>query len=256
MLSSKLPKSGLVAVVTGGASGMGEATVKELFKEGCKVVIVDRDASKGQTLCKDLNSENVIFIETDISKEESVKDMVSQVVKKFGGIQILVNSAGILPEYGTMIDSISSTKFKEVFETNVFGTYWVCQHTSAIMVKQDAYNDKGEKGVIIMISSVCGTDGHAGLVSYSGTKGAINAFTLPMARELGPLGVRVVTLAPAMIKTPMFDKASTKEALDYALKITPLGRVGGAEEVANCVSSICTLGYITGEIIRVDGGFR
>jgi len=198
-----LPKPGLVAIVTGGASGLGEAAVRELAKQGCKVAIIDRDELKGLALVKEIGSDNAAFIKTDVSKQDSIKEMVSEVIKLYGAIHIVVTSAAIHPPFLSITEPHPPDMVKKYFETNVFGTFWVVQHTSAIMTKQEPYNDKGERGVIVMVSSIQGIEGAAGFSIYCGTKGAIHGFVLPMARDLGPFGIRVIAIAPGAYPTPM-----------------------------------------------------
>jgi len=243
-------------LVTGGASGLGEATVRELVKEKYRVAIADRDKERGTALVQELGAENTIFIETDVSKEDSVKAMVSDVVKAFGAIHVVLTSAGVHTGFISILDENASSKLQETFAINVFGTFWTVKYASEVMIKQEPYNDKGERGVIIMVSSISGLEGSAKAVIYSGTKGAINGFTLPMARDLGPFGIRVVSIAPGTIVTAMTHKVVKPEDVVEDAKNTPIRRVGEPEEFAKCVTTLCMNTYLTGEIIRLDGGRR
>jgi len=250
-------KPGLVALVTGGASGLGEASVRELFKNQYKVVIGDLDVERGSNLVKELASENVIFVETDVTKEESIKNLISKTLQTFGAIHVVLTSAGVAPE-GDVFDpeQTPASQLIKTFQINVFGTFWVVQHASAAMIKQEPYTEKGERGVIIMVSSGYATMAPAKKSVYGGTKGAINGFTLPMARDLGPFGIRVVTIAPGLMMTPLVEKICSKEWIENDKKITPLGRAGTPEEFAQCVMSLCMNTYMTGDIIKLDGGRR
>jgi len=254
-----LKTKGRVAIITGGSSGLGEATVIELVNRGCKVIVADVDSKHGKELELKYGPDTVKFIETDVSNEDHVKSLVEKTLQHFGAIHIVVNSAGILVRGEVQSKEVDVEQFWKVFKINVLGTFLVTKYTAMHMMKQDPVNtETKERGVIINVGSIGGIEGPSGEVLYSGTKGAIHAMTLPLARDLGKFGIRVITIAPQVFETPMkFEEIkSNSKAIQMMRKITALGRLGSPSEFANCVASLCMNSYITGEVIRLDGGVR
>jgi len=247
---------GRVAVVTGGASGLGEAAVKRFVKEGCKVVIGDLQEERGKALAQSLGDESkVIFVKTNVTDEASVQNLIDTAVKSFGGLHILVNSAGVLTAGSIISKKCTAKEYTRVFSINVLGTFNVSKAASAVMIKQEPLEGKGERGVIINVASVAGFEGQIGQTIYAGTKGAIIGMTLPMARDLGKFGVRVMTVAPGVYETPMGDQIDKKFHDKYAAE-APLGRLGNPPEFAELCVGIAANTYLTGTVIRVDGGLR
>lgn len=246
---------GSVAIVTGGASGLGEATVKRLISEGCKVVIADLQEERGKALVDSFGSEKSLFVKTNVADEASVQNLIDKTIEKFGGFQIVINSAGVFHNGSILSKKCTSKDFLRLLSINVVGTFNVSKAAATHMVKQPTLNDKGERGVIITVASVAGFEGQSGQTIYGGTKGAILGMTLPMARDLGKFGVRVVTVAPGPFYTPMGDQIDPK-FIDAFNKATPLGRLGDPVEFADICVSACRNSYLTGTSIRVDGGLR
>ena len=248
---------GLVAIVTGGASGLGEATVIELTEKKCKVVIVDLNEEAGNSLASRLGKETAIFVKTDVTDEKACDEVVEKAVSAFGAVHILVACAGVL-SVAPIVSRRGVAKSAEMMRTlkiNVLGTFNISKAVALQLTKQEPLNDKGERGVIVMISSVAGLEGQRAQVCYSASKGAIIGMTLPMARDLGKYGVRVVTIAPGVFMTPMGKDLNPKVTEDIK-RNTPLGRLGDPPEFAGLIACVCSNSYLTGEVIRLDGGVR
>ena len=249
---------GLVAIVTGGASGLGEATVQKLASLKCKVAIADLNEEAGNALVTKLGGkENAIFVKTDVSDEQAAEKLVEETVKAFGAVHIVVNSAGVLSVAPT-VSSKGPAKAAEMLRTlkiNVLGTFNVSKAAAYQMTKQKPTGEKEERGVIINVASVAGIEGQRGQVCYSASKGAIIGMTLPLARDLGRFGIRVVTLAPGVFQTPMGKDINPKVADDIK-RATPLGRMGDPTEFADAVVALAGNSFLTGEIVRLDGGVR
>ncbi|MEK4025013.1 3-hydroxyacyl-CoA dehydrogenase [Sporosarcina sp. FSL W7-1283] len=245
-----------VVVVTGGASGLGEATVRQIVSKGGKAVILDLSEEKALHLKEELG-ESMYYVQTDVTDETSVQQALDQAVEKYGKVNALVNCAGIGIAEKTIgkkgVHSLS--RFAKVIQVNLIGTFNVIRLTSEIMAKNEP-NEDGERGVIVNTASVAAFDGQIGQVAYSASKGGIVGMTLPIARDLAPLGIRVMTVAPGLFDTPLF--ASLPEEAKLALgKMTPFpSRLGFPAEYALLVSSIMENPMLNGETIRLDGAIR
>lgn len=247
---------GSVAVVTGGASGLGEAVARSLAGQGAKVAIFDLAEETGIRLAGELG-EKVIFIKTDVADEESVQTALNETEKKFGGINVIVNCAGIavaqkvLGKQGPM----PLKNFNKTIKVNLVGTFNVIRLAVEKMIK-NVPDQGGERGVIINTASVAAFEGQIGQVAYSASKGGIVSMILPLARELASYGVRVVGIAPGIFETPMFDSLpeSAREALG---KMTPFPpRLGRPSEFAMLVEEIIRNPMLNGTTIRLDGAIR
>jgi len=244
-----------VAVVTGGASGLGGAVVSSLSGLGARVVIFD--LSGESVKIESEMADRVVFIKTNVAEEESVQKAVNTVRERFGGIHIVVNCAGIavaqkvLGKQGPM----PLKNFDKVIQVNLVGTFNVIRLAVEQMVKNTP-NIDGERGVIINTASAAAFEGQIGQAAYSASKGGIVSMTLPLARELASHGIRVVAIAPGLFETPMFDSLpeSAREALG---KLTPFPpRLGRPAEFAMLVREIVTNSMINGATIRLDGAIR
>eukprot|EP01016_Furgasonia_blochmanni_P020893 TRINITY_DN23277_c0_g1_i1.p1 TRINITY_DN23277_c0_g1~~TRINITY_DN23277_c0_g1_i1.p1 ORF type:complete len:324 (+),score=75.80 TRINITY_DN23277_c0_g1_i1:10-981(+) len=247
---------GLSAIVTGGASGLGKATVEALIRKGCRVTIADLNQSLGEELVKQFGEDKALFVKTDVSNEDNVKALVEAAVAKFGGLHIVVNSAGIISAVPIVTSKgvASTEEMLKVLRINVVGTFNVSKWAAAKMATQ-APLEGGERGVIINVASVAGIEGQRGQVIYSASKGAILGMTLPMARDLGRFGIRVVTVAPGIFQTPM-GKELNENIIKTLAKSTPLGRLGDPVEFAQFAIAIAENPYLTGSVLRLDGGIR
>lgn len=244
------------AIVTGGASGLGEATVRNIIKQGGKAAILDLSEERGQKLVEELG-ESAVFVKTDVSSEQDVSNAVSKAIDSFGFINSVVNCAGIgiaaklLSRKGVH----SLEMFSKVISINLIGTFNVIRLASEQMMNNES-NEWGEKGVIINTASVAAFDGQIGQAAYSASKGGVVGMTLPIARELAAYGIRVMTIAPGLFHTPMFDSLPA-EARDSLGKMVPFPqRLGYPEEYAHLAESIITNPMLNGETIRLDGAIR
>ncbi|MGA2330558.1 MAG: 3-hydroxyacyl-CoA dehydrogenase [Syntrophales bacterium] len=247
---------GCKAIVTGGASGLGEACVRNLVGLGGKAAILDFDATKGEKLAAELGS-NVIYANTDVTGEESVQAAIKKAMDAFGAINVVINCAGVgdpgkvLSKKGPMALSY----FNRVVQINLVGTFNVIRLAVEQMVKNTGNKD-GEKGVIINTASVAAFDGQIGQPAYSASKAGVVGMTLPIARECAEYGIRVMTIAPGLFNTPML--AQLPEAAREALgKMVPFPqRLGDPMEYAKMAQHIIENPMLNGEVIRLDGAIR
>jgi 3-hydroxyacyl-CoA dehydrogenase / 3-hydroxy-2-methylbutyryl-CoA dehydrogenase len=244
------------ALVTGGASGLGKAVVTAITAAGGKAAILDLDVSHGKQLTSELG-ENSLFITTDVSSPESVKNAVEQASAIFGFINVVVNCAGIAPAAKVLGKQgpHDFELFNRVLKVNLVGTFNVIR----LAVEKMALNvpgPDGERGIIINTASVAAYEGQIGQAAYSASKGGIVSLTLPVARELAALGIRVVTIAPGIMETPMLQGMpdNIREALG---KMVPFPqRLGHPEEYALLTRQIIENPMLNGTTIRLDGAIR
>ena len=245
-----------VAVVTGGASGLGEACVRTFVKGGGKAVIFDIQAEKAEKLVAELGP-NAIFANVDVTSEESTIAGFQKAVDQFGAVHVLINCAGT----GMAIKVLGKEgpypmdKFIKVVNLNLFGTFNTLRLAVEQMVKNTP-NDGGEKGVIINTASVAAFDGQIGQASYSASKAAVCGMTLPIARECASYGIRVMAIAPGIFRTPLLMGAPEKvlESLGQMVPFPP--RLGNPPEFASLCREIVENPYLNGEVIRLDGAIR
>jgi len=245
-----------VAVVTGGASGLGEACVRNLLASGAKIAIFDFAADRGEKIAAELGKD-VIFAQTDVADEAGVQGAINKTMETFGAINIAINCAGgavpmkVLSRKGPM----PLAAFNRTIQINLVGTFNVIRLAVEQMVKNPPGTD-GEKGVIINTSSAAAFDGQIGQADYSASKGGIVAMTLPIARECADYGIRVMTIAPGLFDTPLLHglPEAAREALG---KMVPFPqRLGRPEEFAALVRHIIENHMLNGEVIRLDGAIR
>ena len=247
---------GCKAIVTGGASELGEACVRSLVGLGGKAAIFDLDTARGEKLAAELGS-NVIYANTDVTNEESVQAAIKKTIDAFGAINVVINCAGVgdpgkvLSKKGPMALSF----FNRVVQINLVGTFNVIRLAVEHMVKNSGNKD-GEKGVIINTASVAAFDGQIGQPAYSASKAGVVGMTLPIARECAEYGIRVMTIAPGLFNTPML--AQLPEAAREALgKMVPFPqRLGDPMEYAKMAQHIIENPMLNGEVIRLDGAIR
>lgn len=246
----------LVAIVTGGASGLGEACVRELKEKGAMVAILDLAEERGKEIATQLG-DAVIFCQTDVTKEEEVQAAVDKAIQAFGAIHAAINCAGVgipakvLGKEGPM----SMDQFRRTVEINLMGTVNVIRLSAQKMTGNDP-NEDGEKGVIINTASVAAFEGQIGQAAYSASKGGVVGLTLPVAREFAEYGIRVMTIAPGLFDTPML--ASLPEKVKESLgKMVPFPRrLGKPAEYAKLACHIIENPMLNGEVIRLDGAIR
>jgi NAD(P)-dependent dehydrogenase (short-subunit alcohol dehydrogenase family) len=246
----------LRALITGGASGLGNAVAQRLVAAGAQVTLLDVNQAAGETAAKALGAP-ARFAQVDVSNEAAVNAAVAQAQQDMGGLNLAVNCAGIgwprriVNKEGPMPGEV----FRKVIEVNLVGTLLVSKAAAAAM-QVNTPNEEGERGVIVMTASVAAFDGQIGQVAYSASKGGVVGMTLPMARDLAGLGIRVMTIAPGIFKTPMM-AALPQEAQDSLGKQVPFPpRLGKPEEYAALVAHICENPMLNGECIRLDGAIR
>ena len=248
---------GKTAIITGGASGLGEATVRRFHKNGVNVAIFDLNEERANTVISELG-DNVVFFKVNVSDEESVKAAIDGTKAKFGDIHICCNYAGIGPAAKTVgRDGPHPLEaFRAVLEVNLIGTFNVLRLAAYAMSEQDTITDDGQRGVIINTASVAAYEGQIGQAAYSASKGGIVGMTLPIARDLAKLGIRCNTIVPGLIHTPLFD--SLPEAAYKSLESSVLNpqRLGKPEEIAHLAHYIVENDYTNGECIRMDAGIR
>ncbi len=245
-----------IAVVTGGASGLGQACVSALLKCGAKIAIFDFAADRGEEIAEKLGK-GVIFVKTDVTDEEGVRTAISKTMEVFGAIHIVINCAGT----GDAIKVHSKRGpypldlFTRVVQINLIGTFNVIRLAVEQMVNNTP-TEEGEKGVIINTASVAAFDGQIGQAAYSASKAGVVGMTLPIARECAEYGIRVMTVAPGIFNTPLLSQIPEK-ALESLGKMVPFPpRLGRPDEFAALALHIIENTYLNGEVIRLDGAIR
>ena len=249
--------NGKVAIVTGGASGLGEATVRRYLGLGARVAIFDMNEARGKALIEELG-DNVIYQQVNVADEEQVAAALAATVDAFGAVHICNNFAGIGDAAKTVSrgEPLALAKFQRVIDVNLIGTFNVLRLVAAQMGKQDPVTEDAGRGVIINTASVAAFEGQVGQAAYSASKGGIVGMTLPIARDLASLGIRVNTIAPGLIHTPLFESLP-KEAYD-SLSAQPVfpKRLGKPDEIAQLSQYLVENDYTNGETIRMDGAIR
>jgi 3-hydroxyacyl-CoA dehydrogenase / 3-hydroxy-2-methylbutyryl-CoA dehydrogenase len=247
-----------VVLVTGGASGLGEAVVRRAVAAGAAGVgIIDLSADRAAALAAELGP-TALALPTDVTDPAQVQAAIDRAAEAFGRINTLVACAGI-PYAQRTVDREGNAAdlgaFRKVIEVNLIGTFDVLSKSAAVMSRNEP-NADGERGVVIMTASVAAFDGQIGQAGYSASKGGIVGMTLPIARDLGPVGIRVLTIAPGLIDTPIYGFAppELKEGLSK-LPIFPR-RLGFPEEFAQLAESLAENAYMNGEVVRLDGAIR
>jgi 3-hydroxyacyl-CoA dehydrogenase / 3-hydroxy-2-methylbutyryl-CoA dehydrogenase len=245
-----------IALVTGGASGLGEATVRNIVKNGGKAAILDLSEENGASLARELG-ENAVFYKTNVTSEEDVQNAIHSAIAQFGSINTVVNCAGIAVAEKTVgrNQPHSFDHFKKVIEINLIGTFNVIRLAAAQMVNNQP-NQEGERGVIINTASVAAFDGQIGQAAYSASKGGVVGMTLPIARDLAKSGIRVMTIAPGLIETPLFGSLSEQAKAALESQVPFPSRLGRPSEYAQLTQSIIENVMLNGETIRLDGAIR
>ncbi|HZS76525.1 MAG TPA: 3-hydroxyacyl-CoA dehydrogenase [Ktedonobacteraceae bacterium] len=245
-----------VALVTGGASGLGAACVRLLTQSGAKAVIADLNAETGNALASELGSATA-FVQTNVTDEASVQAAVDAALKNFGGLHILINCAGIgIAERVLGKNGPSSLEsFTRVIQVNLIGTYNAIRLAAAAM-SQNTPNEDGERGVVINTASVAAFDGQIGQAAYSASKGGIVGMTLPIAREFARFGIRVMTIAPGIFDTPLLGALPEPARISLGQQVPFPPRLGRPSEYALLAKQIIENPMLNGEVIRLDGALR
>ena len=243
-------------VVTGGSSGLGAATVEMVVAAGGNAIIADVNKAQGEALAGKLGK-HARYVECDVTREDHGKAVVAAALKEFGGLQVLVNCAGIAIGEKTVGKEgpHSLEKFSRVIAINLIGTFNMIRLAADAMSKLPP-NAAGERGVIVNTASVAAFDGQMGQAAYSASKGGIVGMTLPIARDLSRYGIRVMTIAPGIFETPML-LGMPQEVQDALGKMVPFpSRLGRPKEYAQLVRHIAENEMLNGEVIRLDGAIR
>jgi len=244
------------AVITGGASGLGNAVAARLVEAGGQVTLLDVNQAAGEAAAAALGKA-ARFQAVDVSNETAVNDAIAAAVASMGGLNVAVNCAGVAWARRTVNKEgpMPGDFFRKVVEINLVGTLLVAKAAAAAM-QANTPNEEGERGVIVMTASVAAFDGQIGQVAYSASKGGVVGMTLPLARDLSTAGIRVMTIAPGIFKTPMMAAMpqETQDSLGRQVPFPP--RLGRPEEYAALVAHICENTMLNGECIRLDGAIR
>jgi NAD(P)-dependent dehydrogenase (short-subunit alcohol dehydrogenase family) len=251
--------NGISAIVTGGASGLGEATARLLAERGAKVVVADMNAEKGEAVAADIKG---AFVSVDVTNTDQVI-AATEAAKDLGPLRALVNCAGVgwatrtIGKDGEYSSAHDLDVFRKVIEINLVGTF-NCIRIAATAMSQEEALDDNEHGAIVNTASLAAFDGQIGQASYSASKGGVVGMTLPIARDLSAVGVRVNTIAPGLIDTPIYGAGEASEQFKDKLKKDVLfpKRLGFGTEFASLAVELLSNSYLNAETIRIDGGAR
>ncbi len=252
--------SSIAAVVTGGASGLGEGTARAIAATGAKVALFDLNAEKGEAIAKEIGG---IFCSVDVTDDASVAAAFEKARAAHGQERLTVNCAGIATGMKTVskkkdtgeIKAHDMAQFERTVRVNLFGTFRVLSQSAAGMVTLDKLED-GERGLIVNTASVAAQDGQVGQAAYSASKGGVYAMTLPVARDLAQEGIRCNTILPGIMWTPMMAGMDQKIQDALAAQIPFPSRLGKPSDYASLVLELARNVYINGECIRLDGAIR
>ncbi len=243
------------AVVSGGASGLGEATVRRLHEAGAKVVIADVNPEKGEPLAEELGA---TFIQCDVREEDQVQAAVDKAAEVDGGLRIAVSCAGT----GIPVKVASSKgphpldAFKVIIDINLIGTFNVMRLSAFSMLSDNEPDGEGERGVLINTASVAAFEGQVGQIAYSASKGGVVGMTIPAARDLADKGIRVNTIAPGLFDTPLLGALPQEQRDALGAQVPFPSRLGRPAEYGQLVESIVENPMLNGETIRLDGAIR
>jgi NAD(P)-dependent dehydrogenase (short-subunit alcohol dehydrogenase family) len=251
--------SGASAIVTGGASGIGAASARQLAARGARVVVADLQADRGTALADEIGG---VFVSVDVTNTEQIEAAVNAACE-LGPLRVLVNSAGIggaqrtIGRDGQFASAYNLDVYKKVIAVNLIGTF-DCIRLAATAISRNEPTESGERGAIVSMASVAAFDGQIGQAAYSSSKGGVVGMTLPVARDLAAAGIRVNTIAPGLIDTPIYGEGERSEAFKAKLGESVLfpHRLGSPDELASMVVELVTNSYMNAEVIRVDGGIR
>ena len=249
--------NGVSAIVTGGASGIGAASARALAKRGARCVVVDRNEAAGNDVAAEIGG---VCVGADVASEEDVAAAVLAASER-GPLRVLVNAAGLgaaARTVGRDGSPMPLADFEFVIKVNLIGSFNCLRLAAAAMAKTEPVDADGSRGAIVNLASVAAFDGQIGQAAYSASKGGIVGMTLPIARDLAAIGVRVNTIAPGLIDTPIYGSGEGAEAFKAKLGESVLfpHRLGSGDELASMVVELVTNDYMNGEVVRVDGGIR
>ncbi len=248
-------KDGTIAIVTGGASGLGGAVARNLASHGARVTIFDMNADAGAAMASEIGG---AFHQVNVSDPDSVAAGMASVEAAHGGLNLLVNCAGIGPAAKTVSrgEPHDPALFSKVISVNLMGTFFCASQAATLMAKGDPVTKDGERGVIVNTASVAAYDGQIGQVAYAASKGGIVGMTLPMARDLSKIGIRVCTVAPGIFMTPLLQGLPDEVKASLGDQVPFPSRLGEPSEFAFTVQHIIENPMLNGEVIRLDGAIR
>jgi NAD(P)-dependent dehydrogenase (short-subunit alcohol dehydrogenase family) len=249
---------GKSALVSGGASGLGAATVRMLAAQRAKVIIADVNEKTGQALARELGSA-VVFVKADVTDTDQVKAAVAEAASKHGGLHIAVTAAGIgVAEKVLGKDGMHDLgRYVRVIQVNLIGTFDVIRHAAELMTRNQPLSDAdGGRGVVVTTASVAAFEGQIGQVAYSASKGGVVGMTLPLARDLAREGIRVATIAPGLFDTPLLGELPELARQSLGQQVPFPKRLGQPKEYAALVQHIIENNMLNGETIRLDGAIR
>ncbi|MDH3646703.1 MAG: SDR family NAD(P)-dependent oxidoreductase [Gammaproteobacteria bacterium] len=244
------------ALVSGGASGLGQAVAKRITNAGGHVAILDVNADHGEAVAAELGK-RAVFVKTDVSNEQQIDAAVATANERFGGITLAVSCAGILGA-GRVLGRdgpMPAEQFTKVIHVNLIGAFLLAK-AAALTMSDNPENPDGERGVIIQTASIAAFEGQIGQAAYSASKGGVVGMTLPLAREFARLGIRVITIAPGIFQTPMMDGMPEHVQESLGAQVPFPSRLGRPDEFAQLVASIYSNPMINGTTIRLDGAIR
>lgn len=249
--------NGKVAVVTGGASGLGRATSELLHSQGAKIAIFDMNDELGEQVASELG-DGAAYFNVNVTDDDSVAVALAQVKDQFGAVHIACNYAGVGTPGRTVgrDGPLPLDWFKRVVDVNLIGTFNVIRLAAAAMLEHDPVTEDGCRGVIINTASVAAFDGQIGQAAYSASKAGVVGMTLPIARDFSGMGIRVNTIAPGLIDTPMLQGLPEPARQSLAATVLFPKRLGQAAEIARVAQMLIENDYMNGETIRMDGGIR
>lgn len=248
--------AGSSAVVVGGAGGLGEATVRRLHSAGAAVVVADLADDKGKVLEEELG---VRYVRTDATSEDDVLAAVAE-AEALGPLRISVDTHGGPASGGRLIgrdgEPLDLAGFRQTIDIYLTGVFNVLRLTAAAMARHEPLNEDGARGVVVNTASIAAYEGQIGQLPYAAAKGGVAAMTLVAARDLSPLGIRVVTIAPGTFLTPAYGQAGDRLEAYWGPQVPHPRRMGRSPEFASLVQHICENDYLNGEVVRLDGALR
>ena len=245
-----------IALVTGGASGLGEACVRRFVAQGARVILLDINGATGRALVEELGAA-AHFVKADVAVESDVHNAVNEAVRAFGTLHVAVNTAGFTPDERVLGDDgpMLLSRFERALAVNLVGTFNIIRLSAAIMAN-NAPTSGGERGVIVNTASIAAFDGQIGQAAYAASKAGIVGMTLPIAREFARIGVRVVTVALGLFDTPLLEAFPESERASIGQQVPFPPRLGRPEEFAHLAQAIIENEMLNGETIRLDGALR
>jgi len=253
--------SSLAAIVTGGASGLGEATARMLARQGVKVALLDLNAERGEAVAKEIGG---IFCACDVTSDASVDEALAKARAAHGVARIVVNCAGIAPgrrvvskrrDTGELVAHDLAT-FEKAVAINLTGTFRIIAKSTVALAGLDPITPDGGRGIVICTASIAAEDGQIGQAAYAASKAGVAGMTLPIARELASVGIRIVTIMPGLFETPMFAGLPDDAKASLAVSVPHPSRLGKPEEYAALARSIIENDMLNGTAIRLDGAIR